>query len=282
MLVEQLAGALEALSAAAALSRAVGRHQLAGSPLAHFFFFFGAVFLLSLPFYYYVVGVDGRKAAVLASCSMYSVHGALSALGGYQQLLAWPSFQVDLPNTPQQKLLNEFSLGYMAADMLFFLLPFTPDDHEHILHHTVSSIYLVGCLLHHHGAIGCIMMFFLATVTSPVFSVFTIAKELRHHNKAALQVFTFTSPLFTVAFISVRSVMAPPVVAWFVFTLWFRSSLIPGPWRFVMGSCVLLGMVVSQIWSHRLQRSYAKRRRHASRLAGGGVAAGEVKKADCV
>ncbi|EFN50486.1 hypothetical protein CHLNCDRAFT_141737 [Chlorella variabilis] len=76
--------------------------------------------------------------------------------------------------------------------------------------------------------------------------------------------------------------MAPPVVAWFVFTLWFRSSLIPGPWRFVMGSCVLLGMVVSQIWSHRLQRSYAKRRRHASRLAGGGVAAGEVKKADCV
>jgi hypothetical protein len=26
-----------------------------------------------------------------------------------------------------QKLLNEFSLGYMVADMLFFLLPFTPD-----------------------------------------------------------------------------------------------------------------------------------------------------------
>jgi len=52
-----------------------------------------------------------------------------------------------------------------------------------------------------------------------------------------------------VAFVGVRSVIAPPIVAWFVYSLWFRSTLIPTTWRVVMGSCVSLGMVASQVGS---------------------------------
>jgi hypothetical protein len=52
--------------------------------------------------------------------------------GGYEQLLRWGSFEVDQLNTLPQKLLNEFSLAYMVADFIFFLLPFTPDGgHTH-------------------------------------------------------------------------------------------------------------------------------------------------------
>lgn len=51
---------------------------------------------------YYVVGVDKKRAAILASCTISSTHGILSSLGGYQQLLAWQGFQLDLPNTLPQ------------------------------------------------------------------------------------------------------------------------------------------------------------------------------------
>ncbi|KAL4853196.1 TLC domain-containing protein [Chlorella vulgaris] len=262
MLVQDLSVALEAVSAAA--EPWVGS---AWREVPTFMLFFGLLFLVSFVLWYYVVGVDRRKAAVLASCVISTVHGSLVALGGYEQLLNWPSFQVDMRNTLQQKLLNEFSLGYMVADMLFFLLPFTPDDVVFMIHHSISAIYLVGCLLNGHGAIGCIMMFFLGEVTSPVFNVFSVSKELRHRYKAAQVVFDYTSPLFTVAFVGVRSIISPPVVAWFVFTVWFRAKLIPTPWRIVMGSCVALGMVASQIWSYRLLRGYLKRRRRVGQLA---------------
>ena len=172
-------------------------------------------------------------------------------------------------------------------------------------------------------------------------------RELRHHSKAAFQIFTYTSPLFTggadiaaatpapscgslvpaicncrcpaallllllkcfkpralhfqtspchaVSFIGVRSFIAPPVVGWFVYTLWFRWALrllagtgavrtpgfallpashlltllrccycwlcrsvgLPTAWRVTMGSCVTLGMIASQV--HRRSRALPSR-----------------------
>nr|AXF42660.1 carbonic anhydrase CAH1630 [Chlorella sp. ArM0029B] len=263
MLVHQLHVALEALNAAS--EPFVGA---AWREVPAFTLFFGAIFLASLPFWRYVVGVDTQKAAVLSSCCMSSVHGIVSSLGGYEQIMQWHGFHLDLPNTHPQKLLNEFSLGYMVADSLFFLMPFTPTDYVFIIHHIISSIYLCGCLLTGHGAISCILMFFMGEVTSPVFNTFTIAKELRHHSKAAFRVFTYTSPLFTVAFIGVRSIIAPPIVAWFVYTLWFRSTLIPTPWRIIMGTCVSLGMMASQLWSYKLLRGYSRQHRRGRQLQG--------------
>ncbi|KAL4450547.1 hypothetical protein ABPG77_000903 [Micractinium sp. CCAP 211/92] len=262
MLVEQLHEALDGFSAA--VEPLVGP---AWREVPAFTLFFGAIFLVALALWRYAAGLERSKAAVLASCCMSSVHGLLSALGGYEQLLQWPGFKLDMPNTHPQKLLNEFSLAYMVADFFFYLLPFDPTDYVFMVHHTLSAIYLVGCLLTGHGAISCILMFFMGEVTSPVFNTFSISKELRHHSKVAFKIFTYTSPLFTVLFVGVRSVIAPPIISWFIYTLWFRSTLIPFGWRVAMGSCVSLGMVASQLWSFKLLRGYFKRRRQAAQLA---------------
>ncbi|PSC68818.1 Carbonic anhydrase 2 [Micractinium conductrix] len=262
MLVQQLSVALEAAHAAAEPFVGAAYREVPA-----FVALYGLVFFAALPFWRYIVGVDTRRAAILSSCCMSSLHGILSALGGYQQLMQWHGFHLDLPNTLPQKLLNEFSLAYMIADLFFFLLPFTPDDFVFLIHHVISSVYLVGCLNTGHGAISCVLMFFLGEVTSPIFNTFSMSKELRHHSKAAFRVFTFTSPLFTIAFVGVRSVIAPPVVGWFVYTLWFRSTLIPTAWRVTMGTCVSLGMVASQLWSFKLLRGYTKQHRRVQQLA---------------
>lgn len=262
MWVQQLGEALEPVSAAA--SPLVGP---AWREVPAFTLVFGAIFFAALPFWRYVVGVNWKKAAILSSCSMSSVHGLLSALGGYEQLLAWRTFKPDAPNTYPQKLLNEFSLAYMLADSFLFLLPWTPDDVVFIVHHILSGTYLVGCLLNGHGAIGCIMMFFMGEVTSPIFNAFSISKELRHHSKAAFRVFNFMSPIFTIAFIGVRSIIAPPIVAWFVYKLWFSSTLLPAAWRAAMGSCIVLGMTASQLWSYKLLRGWSKQHRRGAQLA---------------
>jgi hypothetical protein len=92
-------------------------------------------------------------------------------------------------------------------------------------------------------------------------------------------------PCHAVSYIGVRSFIGPPVVGWFVCTLWFRWALrllagtgaahklglallrashlltllrccccwlcrstgLPTAWRVTMGSCVTLGMIASQV-----------------------------------
>lgn len=78
MLVQQLHEALDGISAAA--EPLVGA---AWREVPAFTLLFGAIFLASLPFWRYVVGLDRAKSAVLASCCMSSVHSLLSALGGW-------------------------------------------------------------------------------------------------------------------------------------------------------------------------------------------------------
>lgn len=50
-----------------------------------------------------------------------------------------------------------------------------------------------------------------------------------------------------VSYIFVRSILAPPLVGWFVYTLWFRTPGIPPLWRIPMGACVALGILASQV-----------------------------------
>lgn len=72
-------------------------------------------------------------------------------------------------------------------------------------------------------------------------------RELRHHSKAANRVFVLLSPVFTAAFVGVRSVVGPPIVAYFVYSLLRRATLLPHAWRVTMASCVSLGMLASQV-----------------------------------
>jgi hypothetical protein len=73
-----------------------------------------------------------------------------------------------------------------------------------------------------------------------------------------------------VAVVFTRSLAAPPLVAWFLLVLLFRSPGIPLPWAALMGSLVTVGMLGSQLWSYKLLRGYrrmARGREHAARKA---------------
>lgn len=86
-------------------------------------------------------------------------------------------------------------------------------------------------------------------------------RELRHDSKVAARTFALLSPLFTAAFIGMRSVVAPPLVSYFLYSLLFRAQLIPFAWRMPMAASVSLGMVASQVtealarWARLLQAS---------------------------
>lgn len=72
----------------------------------------------------------------------------------------------------------------------------------------------------------------------------------------------FPSPPFcAVAFVTTRSIVAPPLVAWFLFTIWFASPTLPPAYSSVLGSCVFIGMVGSQLWSYKLLRGWLRAQR---------------------
>lgn len=45
---------------------------------------------------------------------------------------------------PVQSQLAQFSLAYMVADVLFYLVPFTPGDFMFLVHHCISGFYVLG------------------------------------------------------------------------------------------------------------------------------------------
>lgn len=69
--------------------------------------------------------------------------------------------------------------------------------HSHTYMHTHPPTHPRRVLLHGVSAIGCILMFWMGEITSPLFNTFTISRELRHLSKAAFQIFSLAGPLFT-------------------------------------------------------------------------------------
>lgn len=193
---------------------------------------------------------------------MCSFHALLCVLAAYPELAAWnPSISgLDAPNTPIQALQLQFSLGYLLADTVYMVV-FTPNDYLFLGHHALAGLYLFACLHHHAGAISALLIFFMGEITGPLFSAFSISKELRHDSPLAARMFALLSPVFTVAFVLVRSVISPIVIGWFLHALCFKSAGIPFAWRVFMGILVVAGMAGSQLWSFKLIRGFLKARR---------------------
>lgn len=192
------------------------------------------------------------------------MHAALCLAVGYTELRAWAShptlaFHLDVPNTPLQSLLLQFSLAYLAADTLYFLA-FSPGDALFLGHHALAGAYLVASLANSVGGISAIFVFFVGEVTSPLFNVFNVAKELRGDHPAAAAALDLVSPVFTFSFVLVRSVISPVLIGWFLYVLGVQSPGIPGPWRAGMVASVALGLAGSQVWSYKLIMGWRKRR----------------------
>lgn len=189
--------------------------------------------------------------------SPYSVHCIVCLLAGFVELRNWAPLHLDAANSPIQAVQLQFSLAYLIADTLYFLL-FAPNDLLFLGHHALAGLYLVASLKLGVGGISAIFVFFMGEITSPLFNIFSVAKELKHDHPIAARVLEYVSPLFTISFVLVRSIISPVLIGWFLYALWFQSPGIPTPWRIFMGSLVAAGLAGSQLWSYKLIAGFRK------------------------
>jgi hypothetical protein len=188
---------------------------------------------------------------------------------GYAELSKWdqPEFPLDTANTPIQSLQLQFSLSYLVADTLYFLL-FDPDWFM-MAHHALAGLYIAACLHLGVGGISSIFVFFMGEITTPLYNVFSIAKELKREYAVASKILNLVSPLFTFSFVLVRSIISPVLIGFFLKKLLFESPAIPQAYRVFLASLVGLGMIGSQLWAYKLVKGYKKAKADARRSRGG-------------
>lgn len=257
-----------------------------------FMIFFIQVFSVSTLWVRYV-NIGGKKAPFLGSCAMsrsvafavscpllykyflqivlvltyffpssyeYSLHAMTCIFAGYAELSNWEQpLNLDDTNTPIQSLQLNFSLAYLLADILYFLL-FDPSDWFFLAHHLLSVLYLGASLHLGVGGISAIFVFFMGEVTTPLYNIFSVAKTLKEDYAIASNILNLVSPFFTFSFVLVRSVISPVLIGYFLKNLLFESPAIPAPYRVFMASLVTCGMVGSQVWSYKLVKGYRKAR----------------------
>lgn len=224
-----------------------------------FMIFFIQVFSVSTLWVRYV-NIGGKKAPFLGSCAMSSLHAMTCIFAGYAELSNWEQpLNLDDTNTPIQSLQLNFSLAYLLADILYFLL-FDPSDWFFLAHHLLSVLYLGASLHLGVGGISAIFVFFMGEVTTPLYNIFSVAKTLKEDYAIASNILNLVSPFFTFSFVLVRSVISPVLIGYFLKNLLFESPAIPAPYRVFMASLVTCGMVGSQVWSYKLVKGYRKAR----------------------
>lgn len=193
--------------------------------------------------------------------SLCRFHGLACLAASIPSLRAWerPKFQLDTPNTGLQTLQLEMSFGYMVADTVQMLL--FDRDAIFLVHHLFSALYLF-CVLHLKvGAISAVFVFFLGEVTNPIFNCFHVTRVVKNNFDWASYGFELISPVFTMSFVFIRSILSPPLVLWFGWKLIFHSPAIPVLWRMFMISLVFLGLAGSQIWSYKIIKGWQRRKK---------------------
>ncbi|KAL6772460.1 hypothetical protein ACKKBG_A30310 [Auxenochlorella protothecoides x Auxenochlorella symbiontica] len=222
------------------------------SSLPSFILFFGVLFAFALVAWKFGASLSWDQAALLGSCTMSSVHAVWCCVAAWPELAKLRHVQLDAVNTPSQSQLAQFSLAYMVADVLFYLVPFTPGDFMFLVHHCISGFYVLGTLCTGVGAVSSMIMFFLGEVTSPLLNAFTFMGTLRQRSWTCFKLYEYLSPSFTAAFVLMRTLLGVPLISWFLYTLIARSPAIPLSWRIPMAACVLVGITGSQAWSAKL------------------------------
>eukprot|EP00250_Pteridium_aquilinum_P018799 c2420_g1_i1 orf=216-968(-) len=143
-----------------------------------------------------------------ASCCMSMVHGAITSLLAAYDMLQVP-WKLDAPNTPLENSLMDLSIAYFAVDLLHYLL-FVPEDFKFIFHHLATSIYMLTCKYYaKHGAVSVMALMALGEITTPLQSVWTIARLGRDTSPIARRVYEGASLPFTVFFTCTRGIVGP-------------------------------------------------------------------------
>lgn len=164
---------------------AAAAHYLgpAWAQLPGFLLLFGAVFVGAQLLLTRAARQPLKRAALLSSCAISTLHGLTACVAGYLVLRRWwPGHDVNAPNTPAevrlprgrhqgaevseagpwlnelytfflaplpppawlQEQLVQLSTAYMLVDLSFFCLPFTPGDAMIVGHHLVTTFVMAG------------------------------------------------------------------------------------------------------------------------------------------
>lgn len=221
--------------------------------------FFFQMFVTGNIFWRYIMRTNSKQTPLLASYGTSTIHALVLIAASWPELSTWTrtSRNLDLPNTPMQSLILEFSLAYMIFDFIY-MVSFEPGDYLMLGHHILAGAYNAVALHLKFGAISAILPFFMGELSSPLFNIFNVSKSLRSSRAWAAKIFPIASTLFTFAFLLCRSVIGPPIMSWFVYHMLVNSSHIPRIWSIFMSLTVTIGMIGSQIWAFKLFRGWRK------------------------
>ncbi|DBA88031.1 TPA: hypothetical protein ACH3X1_005013 [Trebouxia sp. C0004] len=167
------------------------------------------------------------------------------------QLVSQYPFSLDAQNNNSANFIMQFSAAYMVVDFFLFLLPFTPDDFLFVGHHLMTTGYMMSSLFIGRGGLSCLVLMVLGESTSLFQNSWLISRELRQESRAAMSCFNNLSPIYTYVFLLVRSMVAPPVIAWFCIQLQSAQKL-PIGCRVTWASLAAVTTAGSQIWSYKL------------------------------
>jgi hypothetical protein len=236
-----------------------------------FIAFFFNIFVSAVVLWRFIGSASHKQAPRLASFVVSTVHSVICCFAAWPELAAWmPSLALDATNTEMQALIAQYCLAFMVFD-LTYMIAFEPGDYLMIGHHVLAGLYNVVALRLGVGAISAILPFFMGEFATPLYNAFNVTKELKGSRPWAQATFPWASTAFTTAFVMTRCIIAPPVMAWFVYAMFFTSPGIPRPWAVFMGTAVSIGMAGSQIWAWKLVKGWRKmrRQRRASRKSSG-------------
>ncbi|KAI5055568.1 hypothetical protein GOP47_0029089 [Adiantum capillus-veneris] len=189
-----------------------------------------------------------------ASCSMSLVHGAISFTLAAYNLLHVP-WQLDAPNSPHQNSLMDFSIAYFLVDLLHYVL-FVPEDYKFIFHHVATSIYMLTCKYYvGHGAVSVMALMAVGEITTPLQSVWTIARLGRVISPRAKRIYESASLPFTILFTVARGIVGP-ILTWKLCKFYLLNEgrqVIPFWLAALWMGMVVIGMAGSVMWMQSYQ-----------------------------
>lgn len=204
--------------------------------------------------YYWMFSEWRHKARFeAASCTMSMIHGTVATILSGYELLHRP-WKLDAPNTVFENVVMELSMAYFFVDLLHYLL-FVPEDYKFTLHHLATSVYMLSCRYYtKHGALSVMALMGLGEVTTPLQSVWTVARLGRKRSYLAKKTYESTSLFFTTFFTFTRGLVAPVLISKLCkFYLWDQAkSVIPYWLAAFWMAIVIVGYAASVMWVYSL------------------------------
>lgn len=211
------------------------------------------VFVYLIAYYRLFSGWKQKARFEAASCSMSMIHGTVTTILSALEFFRNP-WKLDAPNTPIQNVVMEFSMAYFLVDLLHYIL-FVPEDVKFILHHLATSIYMMSCRYYtKHGALSVMALMGLGEVTTPLQSIWTVARLGRDDSYLAKRIYESTSLLFTIFFTITRGITAP-ILAWKLFEFYLSNQakdVIPFWLAASWMAMVSVGLAGSIMWVYSL------------------------------